>query len=107
MHELDQQHHVEVDIHEDQLHQAVPTTPATSKLSYLTAQTLEQHQQPQTQQRAHRLERRAAAVQLLVPPKVRRHQRPWMIEGIAPLAVIVRVDPGQQRHHGCEPPRGP
>ena len=111
MHELDQQHHVEVHIHEGQLYQAVLTTPATSKLSYLTAQTLEQHQQPQhqqpqTQQRAHRLERRAAAMQLLVLPKVRRHKRPWKIEGIAPVAVIFRVDPGQQLHRGCEHRRG-
>ena len=88
MHDLDQQPHVEVNIHEHQQYQEDLTTPAISRLSYPTAQTLEQHQQlhqhqqqPQTQQPAHRLERRAVAVPMLVPPTVRRHRRPWMAGG--------------------------
>ena len=72
-----------------------------NRLSYLTAQTWEQHQQhqqhqhqPQTQQTAHHLERRAV-VQLVQ----------WMARGIAPMVVILRAGPDQQlllacvRHH--------
>ena len=105
MHDLDRQPHVEVNIHEHQLYQEDLTTPVISKLSYLTAQTWEQHQQhqhqPQTQQTAHHLERRAAAQQ---------HQTQlqlvlWMARGIAPMVVILRAGPDQQlllacvRHH--------
>ena len=98
MHDLDQLQYVEVDIHETQQYQEDLTTPVISKLSYLTAQTWEQHQQhqhqPQTQQTAHHLERRAA-VQLV----------PWMARRIAPMVVIHHAGPGQQhpvecvRHH--------
>ena len=80
-------------------------TPSHTAVRGLTV-TLELHQQPLMQQRAHRLERRAAAMQLLVPPKVRRHKRPWMREGIASMAAIFRVAPDQQLHPGCEPHQG-
>ena len=106
MHDLDQQHHhVEVDIHELQQYLEDLMSPVIGKLSYLTAQTWEQHQQhqhqPQTQQTAHHLERRAAAQQ---------HQTQlqlvlWMARGIAPMVVILRAGPDQQlllacvRHH--------
>ena len=94
MHDLDQQPHVEVDIHEHQQYQEDLTTPVISKLSYLTAQTWEQHQQhqhqPQTQQTAHHLERRAA-VQLV----------PWMARRIAPMVVILHAGPDQQHPVAC------
>ena len=100
MHDLDQQLHVEVDIHETQQYQEDPTTPATSRLSCPTAPTLEQHQQqhqtqhlqqPQTQQLAHQLERRAAAVLLL----------PWMVRRIAPVAVILHAGPDGELLRAC------
>ena len=106
MHDLDQQHqHVEVDIHELQQYLEDLMSPVIGKLSYLTAQTWEQHQQhqhqPQTQQTAHHLERRAAAQQ---------HQTQlqlvlWMARGIAPMVSIPHAGPDQQpplacvRHH--------
>ena len=94
MHDLDQQPHVEVNIHEHQQYQEDLTTPVISRLSYLTAQTWEQHQQhqhqPQTQQTAHHLERRAA-VQLV----------PWMARRIAPMVVILYAGPDQQLQQGC------
>ena len=94
MHDLDQRLHVEVDIHETQQYQEDLTTPVISKLSYLTAQTWEQHQQhqhqPQTQQTAHHLERRAA-VQLV----------PWMARRIAPMVVILHAGPDQQHPVAC------
>ena len=113
MHDLDQQPHVEVDIHEIQQYQEDLTTPATNKLSYLTAPTLERHQQqpqtqqlaqpqqPQTQQPVHQLERRAVAVLLLVPPTVRRLRHPWMARRIAPMVVILHAGPDQQLQQGC------
>ena len=94
MHDLDQQPHVEVNIHEHQLYQEDLTTPVISKLSYLTAQTWEQHQQhqhqPQKQQTAHHLERRAV-VQLV----------PWMARRIAPMVVILHAGPDQQHLVAC------
>lgn len=106
MHDLDQQHqHVEVDIHELQQYLEDLMSPVISKLSYLTAQTWEQHQQhqhqPQTQQTAHHLERRAAAQQ----HQTHLQPVPWMARGIAPMVVILRAGPDQQlllacvRHH--------
>ena len=94
MHDLDQLQYVEVDIHEHQQYQEDLTTPVISRLSYLTAQTWEQHQQhqhqPQTQQTAHHLERRAA-VQLV----------PWMARRIAPMVVILHAGPDQQHPVAC------
>ena len=104
MHDLDQQPHVEVDIHETQQHQEDLTTPATNRLSCLTAPILEQHlQQLQTQQPAHRLERRAAAVLLLVPPTVRRLKRPWMVRRIVPVVVILHAGPDGELLRACGP----
>ena len=101
MHDLDQQPHVEVNIHEHQQYQEDRTTPVISRLSYLTAQTWEQHQQhqhqPQTQQTAHHLERRAAAQQ----HQTRLQLVLWMARGIAPMVVILRAGPDQQLLLAC------
>ena len=97
MHDLDQLQYVEVDIHEHQQYQEDLTTPVISKLSYLTAQTWEQHQQhqhqPQTQQTAHHLERRAAAQQHQHQPETQLQLVPWMARGIAPMVVILHAGP--------------
>ena len=103
MHDLDQQPHVEVNIHEHRQYQEALTTPAINRLSSLTAPTLErQTQQPRTQQPVHQLERRAVAVLLLVPPTVRRLRHPWMARRIAPMVVILHAGPDQQLQQGCE-----
>ena len=46
------------------------------------------------------------AVPMLVPPMVRRLQRQWERATIALVVTVVRVDPDQQHHRGCEPHRG-
>ena len=108
----------DVELTHDRLrHQVDLTTPATSKLSYLTAPTLEQHQQqlkhhhqqPQKQQpqhqdrhRAQQLERREAAVLQLVPPMVRRLRHLWRARRALPVAVLSQAVQGQQHHEECE-----
>ena len=46
------------------------------------------------------------AVPMLVLPMVRRPQRQWERATIALVVTVVRVDPDQQHHRGCEPHRG-
>ena len=104
MREHGQLYHDVASTHDRLRHQVDLTTPATPKLNYQMAQTWEHlklhQQQHQVQQLAHQLERREAAVLQLVPPRVRRHRRPWRAKTTS--EALYQTVQGQQHHEVCE-----
>ena len=107
MREHGQLYHDVASTHDRLRHQVDLTTPATLKHNYLMAQTLEQHQKQhhhwqrhQDRHRAHRLERREAAVLQLAPSRVRRHRRLWRAKTTS--EALYQTVQGQQHHEVCE-----